>query len=130
MDENKGQGAIIDYNDATDLEFDSNKFTLNNVNYTIASNAVPGTSVSLTVTNDIDKAVDKVKAFVDAYNTAMSLINTKLSETREIEDHAVKYKPLTDAQKEAMTDDETIPTGTPVTVVEVINDEILVVKKS
>jgi hypothetical protein len=31
---------------------------------------------------------------------------------------------------EAMTDEEPIPTGTPVTVTEVVNDEILIVKKS
>lgn len=33
-------------------------------------------------------------------------------------------------EMEAMTDEETLPTGTPVTVTEVVNDEILVVKKS
>lgn len=106
MDSQKGTGAIITYNGTPDLEFDSNQFTMNNINYTISSNAVAGTAVSLTVTNDVDKAVEKIKAFVDAYNSAMTLINSKLNETREIEDHAVKYQPLTDDEKEEMTDDQ------------------------
>ncbi|NLW90810.1 MAG: flagellar filament capping protein FliD [Syntrophomonadaceae bacterium] len=106
MDENKGTSCKIDYNGATDLEFDSNNFTLNNINFKIDHNAVAGTPVTLTVTNDTEQAVTKIKAFVDAYNKAIEAINGKLMENRPMENHAVKYMPLTDAQKEAMSEDQ------------------------
>lgn len=102
----QGSGAIIDYNDTTDLTFDSNDFTLNNINFSLNSTAVIGTSVSLKVTNDVDTAMEKIQTFIDAYNTTITYVNTKISETRIIEDHAVKYQPLTDEQKEAMSEDD------------------------
>lgn len=106
MDENTGTSCKIDYNDATDLEFDSNNFTLNNINFKVDPNAVVGTSATLTVSNDTDKAMTKIKAFVEAYNTAVSTISGKLMETRAMEDHQVKYLPLTDAEKEEMSEDQ------------------------
>lgn len=102
----KGSGAIIDYNDATNLEFDSNQFTLNNINFNINSAAAVGTTVSLNVSNDIESAMEKIKAFIDAYNTTITYIDTKISESRIYENHAVKYQPLTAEQKEEMSEDD------------------------
>lgn len=106
MSKVSGTGAKIDFNDAIDLEFDSNSFTLNNINFKVDPNAVVGTSATLTVVNDTEKAMTKIKAFVEAYNTAVSHIDTELKETRIYERHAVKYMPLTDEQKTAMSEDQ------------------------
>lgn len=106
MSYNAGTSAKIDFNDATDLEFDSNNFTLNNINFKLSPNAEVGTSATLTIANDTETAVTKIKAFVEAYNTVVTQLSTKLSESRTIEDHAVKYMPLTDTQKEAMSEDQ------------------------
>jgi len=106
MDQNTGTSCKVDYNDATNLEFDSNDFTLNNINFKVDPNAVVNTSATLTVTNDTESAVTKMKAFVEAYNTAVAAINEKLMETRTMEDHAVKYMPLTNAQKAEMSEDQ------------------------
>ncbi len=106
IDENKGTSCIVDFNDATNLEFDSNEFTLNSINFKVDPQAKPDTAVTLTVKNDVDTAVTKIKAFVEAYNAAVTLMSTKLGESRIYEDHEVKYQPLTDAQKEEMDEDQ------------------------
>lgn len=106
MDSHKGTGAIIDFNDATDLEFDSNQFSLNDINFNINSTAVPGTTVNLTVENNVDEAIKKIQAFVDAYNAVAVQLSTKLTESRVIQNHAIKYQPLTDEQKKEMTEDQ------------------------
>jgi len=98
-----GTDTSIDYDGATGITFSSNTFTLNNVNYTVTK---AGTA-TVTVSNDTDSAVKKIQAFVDAYNEAISYIDGKVKESR-IRDskHQIKYPPLTDDQKDDMTDDQ------------------------
>ena len=76
---------------------DTNKITVSGVTYTL--NKAGETKVN--VTNDIDKIVDNVKQFVEDYNKMLDALNTKTSETRYKD-----YKPLTDDEKSAMTDDQ------------------------
>ncbi|MEQ8176004.1 MAG: flagellar filament capping protein FliD [Syntrophomonadaceae bacterium] len=92
-----GQDAIIKFNGGSDVSFSSNTFTFNNINFSLKK---AGTT-TVTVNNDVDAAVDKIKAFVEAYNTAIEDISGKLSEDRDRD-----YEPLTDAQKEEMSDSE------------------------
>ncbi|MVX62356.1 flagellar filament capping protein FliD [Clostridium chromiireducens] len=58
-------------------------------------------SVTLTGSTDVTELKDKVVKFINDYNTLLSSINTKIYEERDKD-----YLPLTDAQKEAMTDDQ------------------------
>lgn len=91
-----GTNAVVDFNDATDLEFGSNEFTLNNINFNLQSSD-PGKDILLTVDYDTDEAVDKIKAFVESYNSLMEYVNNKLSEKRYRD-----FPPLTDEQKADM----------------------------
>ncbi len=75
----------------------SNSFILNNVKYSLVSE---GTS-SLTVTSDVDKVYNRIKGFLDKYNALIDKINTKLSEKKDYD-----YKPLTDSQREDMSDSQ------------------------
>lgn len=59
------------------------------------------TPVSLSGSTDVTDLKDKIISFVNDYNTLLSSINTKLYEERDKD-----YLPLTDAQKEEMTDDQ------------------------
>jgi flagellar hook-associated protein 2 len=74
-------------------------FTVNNTGYTSSSNVVtdiPGlqltlkaktTSTTVTVGNpgpDLDQVKTKIKSFVDAYNTALTAMNTDLAEKRVV----------------------------------------------
>lgn len=92
-----GQDAIIKFNGGSDISFSSNSFTFNNINFNLKKE---GTS-TVTVANDVDETVDKIKAFVEAYNAALDDISGKLSEDRDRD-----YEPLTDAQKDEMSDSE------------------------
>lgn len=98
-----GTDASIDVDSATGIKFKSNQFTLNGVNFTLLK---ADETAAITVSNDVDTAVEKITKFIDAYNDALSNINTKLHQTRTYDktNHCYKYLPLTDDEKEEMTD--------------------------
>jgi len=99
-----GTNASIDYEGASNIEFESNQFTLNGINFNVYQTG----TAAITVANDIDKPVEKITKFVEAYNAVMENINSKLHETRTYDktNHAYKYMPLTDDQKKEMTDEQ------------------------
>jgi len=56
-------------------------------------------TVKLTSSTDVTALKDRIKSFINDYNTLLSSINTKIYETRD-----KNYLPLTDDQKTAMKD--------------------------
>ncbi len=93
-----GKNAKIDYNGAKDIEFSSNTFRLQGVEFSLKSSDVNET-VTVNVSTDVDAVVDKVKTFVDEYNKLITDIGKTLSEKTYRD-----YTPLTEAQKQEMTD--------------------------
>ncbi len=93
-----GQNAKIDYNGAKDIEFSSNTFNLQGIEFSLNSSNVNET-VIVNVSTDVDAVVDKVKTFVDEYNKLTTDIGKILGEATYRD-----YAPLTDAQKENMTE--------------------------
>ncbi len=102
--------AKIDGVDYTDL--DSNSVNVNGVIYkfnaTTSSltedgkvDSTTGSKISVTVTQDAEAIVDKVKSFVEDYNKLL----TKLYEWYDTKPNS-NYKPLTDTQKESMKDEQ------------------------
>jgi flagellar hook-associated protein 2 len=75
----------------------TNTFTINGMTYTL-KNTTTGT-VTISTTTDTDSIFNSIKAFVDKYNEVISKINAELKEERYRD-----YPPLTDEQKEAMTE--------------------------
>ncbi|KGR76466.1 flagellar filament capping protein FliD [Ureibacillus sinduriensis] len=65
------------------------------------SNATKVNPVTLTSSTDTDNMVDKIKKFVETYNGLVTTINGKLKET-----YNRNYPPLTEEQKEEMSEDE------------------------
>lgn len=63
---------------------------------------------TLTVSSkyDVDTTLDKIKSFVEEYNKLISLMNAATSEKRAKSDSYSYYDPLTDDQKDAMTEKE------------------------
>ncbi|MGE5423072.1 MAG: flagellar filament capping protein FliD [Ignavibacteriales bacterium] len=94
----KGTDASIDFNDATGLTFSSNQFTVNGL--TINLKQASG-STTIKVENDTEAQIKKIKTFVEAYNNAMDTMSTELSAERDRD-----YTPLTDSQKEDMSEAE------------------------
>ncbi|MCF8009884.1 MAG: flagellar filament capping protein FliD [Clostridiales bacterium] len=85
----------VEYNN----EFSSNRITLNNVTYNL--NNTTSSEVTVNVSRDTDKIVDNITSFIDKYNKTIKNINDELDEP-----YYSDYQPLTDAQREELTDDQ------------------------
>lgn len=85
-----GTAAQIKLNNNDILEFDSNQISLLGMNITLKQEGM----VNLSVTKNVDSAVDKIKAFVEQYNAIVDDLGTKLGEKRYRD-----FTPLTDEQK-------------------------------
>lgn len=95
----QGKNAIVDINGLTGITEYENTFTLNNITFNLLKTS--GTPVTITVTNDVDAVVNTIKSFIQDFNSLLKTINDELNEKRYLD-----YPPLTDAQKEEMTDKE------------------------
>ena len=77
----------------------SNTFTIAGITYSLKATTTEDATVSLEL--DTDGIYDMISDFIDAYNTLTSSINDIVDE-----DYDNDYPPLTDDQKDDMTDDE------------------------
>lgn len=95
-----GQDAIIELNGATFVS-NSNNFQVNGL--TITANAVTeeGESISVTTETDVDGIYDMIVDFFDKYNELIKEMDSLYNA-----DSAKGYEPLTDDEKEEMTDSE------------------------
>ena len=94
----EGSSAEIIYNGAY-IKSNSNDMTVNGLSITVKD--VTTEKVNITVNNDTQAVYDSVKNFVNEYNSLIKEMNEKYSA-----DSARGYDPLTDEEKEAMTDDQ------------------------
>lgn len=85
--------------DGAELTSENNSFTVNNLNLTLTG--VTSSPVSLNVINDTQATYDMIKDFIKQYNTLLKEMNELYNA-----DSARGYEPLTDEEKEAMTDDQ------------------------
>ena len=92
--------------DGAVLTDSSNEFTVNGLTMNLTSTTLNKTTgeyeeVQLNVTNDTDAVYNMVKDFIKQYNEVLKELNTKYDAKS-----ARDYDPLTDEQKEAMSEDE------------------------
>ncbi|WP_157950840.1 flagellar filament capping protein FliD [Peribacillus acanthi] len=83
-----------------DTERSSNTFEMNGITFTLKQ-AFDGStgSVTVAVNNDGNKVFENIKGFVDKYNELIGKIQGEVSET-----YYKSYKPLTDEQRESLSD--------------------------
>ena len=81
----------------SDKEYESNNFTINGVNF---SAKTTGES-SVTISSNTDEILNKIKEFVEGYNIIVDKMNSLVGQKRYS-----SFQPLTDKQKEAMSDKE------------------------
>ncbi|WP_312092833.1 flagellar hook-associated protein 2 [Niallia sp.] len=93
-----GTNAKIEYN-GLEITRPSNTFTINGVEFT--AKKVTTEAVTFSSTPDVDGILDTITQFVNKYNEAVEKIRAKTTETKYRD-----YPPLTDTQKEDMTEDE------------------------
>lgn len=93
-----GKDAIFKL-DNVDMQRNTNEFTIDGLTYSLKSDAYSTTEVKINVSANATNLVDKIKSFVNKYNELVSKINGELSEKKERD-----YSPLTDEQKESMSE--------------------------
>ncbi|MHA6532724.1 flagellar filament capping protein FliD [Paenibacillus sp. BAC0078] len=99
-----GQDAKVNINGVDLKDTSSNIITINGVQLTLLETTnKSGTDVPFTIKTqtDPDKAVETINAFVEDYNELIKTLNAKVDEIKYRD-----FKPLTDDQKKAMTDDD------------------------
>lgn len=84
-----------------------NSFTIDGANYNFTG-VGDGSNITFQSGTDTDALVDKVKGFVESYNEIMKTLNTAINTNKYGESlgSGEKYLPLTEAQKEEMSEDE------------------------
>ena len=85
--------------DGVSLTRSGNTVTVDGVTYAFTD--VISTAASVSLTQDADTVYDNISNFVDAYNELLESINDKLNEEYDSD-----YPPLTDDEKEEMSDEE------------------------
>lgn len=95
----EGQDAAIELNGAT-FTSTTNDFSINGLVIT-ATGLTEGDGISINTTSDIDGIYDSIKKFISGYNEIMKEMSTLY-----YADSAKGYEPLTDEEKDAMTDTE------------------------
>lgn len=94
----EGKNAKFTFN-GLEMTKTSNNFTINGIKYTLNSVTESNKTVTINSTTDTDGIFNNIKDFVDKYNTLIKNVNAKVTESKYRD-----YTPLTDDQREAMTD--------------------------
>ncbi|MCM3113113.1 flagellar filament capping protein FliD [Lederbergia lenta] len=84
-----------------ETERNSNTFDMNGVTFTLKQTFAesPGESVAISIGNDSNQVFENIKGFVDQYNELIAEIGNKLNEKKNRD-----YKPLTDEEREELSD--------------------------
>ncbi|MBT2687159.1 flagellar filament capping protein FliD [Bacillus sp. ISL-47] len=95
--ETGGENAVFEINGLS-TERSSNTFDINGVTFTLKQ-TFSDAPVNLSISNDSQKVFDNIKEFVTKYNELIGKIQTKIGE-----DVYRSYQPLTDEQRESLSD--------------------------
>ncbi|KMY55498.1 flagellar hook protein [Bacillus sp. FJAT-27231] len=96
--EKGGENAVFTINGLS-TERNSNTFEMNGVTFTLKQEFETGPAVSVSINNDSSKVFDNIKEFVNKYNELIDKIQKKTGEERYR-----NYTPLTDDQRESLSD--------------------------
>ncbi|MFA5340365.1 MAG: flagellar filament capping protein FliD [Clostridia bacterium] len=95
-----GQDAMFYLNDAGKenlITRSSNTFTIDNLTYTLKKENAA--TVNFSIENNVDDVYESIKSFIDEYNGIVAELTGHVMEKRDYD-----YKPLSDEQKEEMTE--------------------------
>lgn len=110
-----GKNAVVTINGTTlsnasnSIEIDGTTINLGNLTQADIDKINAGEAATVTTSRDTSKAYDAVVKFVNDYNTLISELNTEIRTRRPTSDGSLsgsKYEPLTDDQREEMSDKE------------------------
>ncbi|MBU5676694.1 flagellar filament capping protein FliD [Alkaliphilus sp. MSJ-5] len=95
-----GEDAVVKFNDQPVENLKSNNFSLYGINFQLQS-AKKNEKITINVESNVDGVMEKVKGFVEEYNTLIDVLNGLLKEKNYRD-----YTPLLSEEKEAMKDRE------------------------
>ncbi|MFB7156111.1 flagellar filament capping protein FliD [Lysinibacillus sp. NPDC056232] len=95
-----GSNATLQVN-GVDLESATNAFNISGYSVTLKGDIPSGSSISVSSSTDTENIFNKIKEFVDTYNGLIADLNSQVKETKYRD-----YPPLTDEQKEGMSENE------------------------
>lgn len=95
-----GQDSEIELNGA-EFKSNTNSYEINGLTIQVTAKTVGDESVTITTDTDIDGIYNMIKDFFSEYNELIKSMDTAYNA-----DSASKYEPLSDDEKEAMTDDQ------------------------
>lgn len=101
----EGQNAIFEIN-GQEVYLNDNTYTLDGNTFTFNENMTIGETYTVNVTKDSSTVKETVKKFVESYNQLIDDIYEYIGKAPATDDDGNKYDPLTDAQKEDMSEDE------------------------
>ena len=93
-----GQDAILEIENIS-VTKSTNAFTIDGISYSLRDTSAE--AISFNVERDVDATVDKIKSFVDAYNELLGMLQDKVDEPVYR-----TYEPLTDEEREVLTDSQ------------------------
>lgn len=97
----KGKNALLKL-DGVDIIQSSNTFTFEGITYTLkAEHLATAGDIDIDVRKDTTAIFDNIVKFVNEYNSLLDELNTKINEKTYRD-----FKPLTDEEKEAMTEEQ------------------------
>lgn len=97
----QGVDAIAEIDGIT-VTRSSNTFTVNGLEYTLKQkHAAEQIGETITVEQDVDAVFNSIKSFVEEYNKLVDMFSSKLTEKYDRD-----YQPLTDEQKEALSEED------------------------
>lgn len=93
---NTGENAKLTI-EGVQVEKTSNTFTIDGITYTLKEQSA--TPITFSVDRDVDSVYNRIKGFVDAYNSLIAELQSKLDE-----DIFSDYEPLTDAERKELSE--------------------------
>lgn len=100
----QGDDARITLNDA-EFTSSTNSFSINGLTITAKAETADNEELNVVTDVDVDGIYNNIKKLFNEYNSLINELD-KLYNAKDVSTGKNKYEPLTDEEKEAMTDDE------------------------
>ena len=101
----EGQNAIFEIN-GQEVYLNDNTYTLDGNTFTFNDNMTVGETYTVNVTKDSTTVKDALKKFVESYNQLIDDVYGYIGTSPAKDDNGNSYEPLTDAEKDEMSEDE------------------------
>ena len=101
----EGQNSIFEIN-GQEVYLNDNTYTLDGTTFTFNENMAVGETYTVNVSKDTSSVKETIKKFVESYNQLIDDVYEYIGKTPAKDDDGNKYEPLTDAEKEEMSEEE------------------------